>query len=92
MKWVEPMPPYKDDGKMTTIFIFSHVIPSFGVPQAIITDHGSHFQNFMMIELTTRIGLFHDSSTPYYLQENGQVEAVNKVLTIVIKYIVKIHK
>ena len=45
------MPTYKDDGKTTTIFIFNHVIARFGVPQAIVTDHGSHFRNFMMIEL-----------------------------------------
>eukprot|EP00253_Pinus_taeda_P026459 PITA_26459 len=34
----------------------------------------------MMVELTTKLGLSHDSSTPYYPQANGQVEAINKVL------------
>ena len=31
------------DGKTGATFVFNHVISRFGVPQAIITDHGSHF-------------------------------------------------
>eukprot|EP00253_Pinus_taeda_P034644 PITA_34644 len=34
-----------------------------------------------MTELTTQLGLRHDSLTPYYPQANGQVEAVNKDAT-----------
>ena len=42
-----------------------------GVPQAIVTDHGLHFRNHMMIKLIAKLGLSHDSSTPYYPQANG---------------------
>ena len=42
-KWVDTMPTLAADGKTTTQFIFNHVIARFGVPQAIITDHGTHF-------------------------------------------------
>ena len=42
-KWVEAMPTYAEDGKTTTLFLCYHVIARFGVPQAIVTDHGSHF-------------------------------------------------
>ena len=65
-KWAKAMPTYKDDGKTTTISIFNDVIPRFDIPQGIITDHGSHFQNFMMTKLSTQLGLHHDISTPYY--------------------------
>ena len=65
-KWVEAMPTFSADGKTTATFIFYHIIARFGVPQAIITDHGSHFRNIMMNELTDQLGLHHDSSTPYY--------------------------
>ena len=61
------MPTFAADGKNATTFIFNHVIARFGVPQAIITDHGSHFRNIMMTELTDQLGLRHDNSTPYYL-------------------------
>ena len=46
----------------------------------------------MMTELTTQLGLRHDSSTPYYPQSNGQVEAVNKVLVMIPQCTVGMHK
>eukprot|EP00253_Pinus_taeda_P026715 PITA_26715 len=70
-KWVEAMPTFSADNKTAVIFVFNHIITRFGVPQAIITDHGSHFRNIMMIELTDQLALRHDSSTPYYPQANG---------------------
>eukprot|EP00253_Pinus_taeda_P026423 PITA_26423 len=70
-KWAEAMPTFEADGKTTTIFIFIHIIARFGVPQAIITDHGRHFRNIMMTELTGQLGLRHDRSTPYYPQANA---------------------
>ena len=78
------MPTFEADGKTTTIFIFNHIIARFGVPQAIITDHGRHFRNIMMTALIGQLGLRHDSSTPYYPQANGLVESINKVLVIMI--------
>ena len=38
------MPTFEADGKTAAIFIFNHIIARFGVPQAIITDHGCHFR------------------------------------------------
>eukprot|EP00253_Pinus_taeda_P035591 PITA_35591 len=90
-KWAEVMPTFSADGKTTAIFIFNHIISRFGVPQAIITDHGSHFLNIMMTELTDQLGLRHDSSTPYYPQANGLVEAINKVLVTMIQQIIAIE-
>jgi hypothetical protein len=43
-KWAEAMPTFDNTGKTATLFIFNHIITRFGVPQAIVTDHGSHFQ------------------------------------------------
>eukprot|EP00253_Pinus_taeda_P025965 PITA_25965 len=72
-KWAEAMPTLSKDGHTTAQFLFNHVISRFGVPQAIVTDRGKHFRNHMMAELTTQLGLRHDSSTPYYPQANGQI-------------------
>eukprot|EP00253_Pinus_taeda_P006912 PITA_06912 len=80
-KWAEAMPTLNEDGHTAAQFLFNHVISRFGVPQAIVTDHRKHFRNHMMTELTTQLGLKHDSSTPYYPQSNGQVEAINKDAT-----------
>ena len=84
-KWVEAMPTFSADSKTAATFIFNRLIARFGVPQAIITDHGSHFRNIMMTKLTNQLGLHHDNSTPYYPQANGLVEAINKVLVTMIQ-------
>ena len=60
------MPTYAEDGKTTTLFLFNHVIARFGVPQAIVTDHVSHFRNHMTAELSAKLGFRHEKSTPYY--------------------------
>jgi transposase InsO family protein len=80
MKWAEVMLTFDNTRKTATLFIFNHIIARFGFPQAIITDHGSHFRNFMMSKLTEKLGLHHENSTPYYPQANSQVEAINKFL------------
>ena len=54
-KWAEAMPTYAEDGKLSTLFLFNHIIAWFGVPQAIVTDHGSHFCNQMMPDLSTNL-------------------------------------
>jgi len=74
------MPTYNNIGKTAALFLFNHIITQFGVPQNIVTDHGSHFRDHVMVELTSKLGLRNKNSTPYYLQVNGQVEAINKVV------------
>jgi hypothetical protein len=65
-KWAEAMPTFDNTEKIVALFIFNHIITIFGVPQAIFIDHDSHFHNFMMSELTEKLGLQHENSTPYY--------------------------
>ncbi len=52
-KWAEAMPTLSEDGHTAAQFFFNHVILRFGFPQAIVTNHGKHFRNHMMAELTT---------------------------------------
>jgi transposase InsO family protein len=79
------MPTFKDDGETATLFLFNQIIARFDVPREIVTDHGSHFQNQMMSELTSKLGLRQEHSSPYYPQANGQVEAVNKTLKTILQ-------
>jgi transposase InsO family protein len=85
MKWVEAMPMFKDDGETAALFLFNHIIARFSIPREIVTDHGSHFQNKMMSELTSKLGLRQEHSSPYYPQANGHVEAVNKSLKTILQ-------
>lgn len=79
------MPTFLADGKIVVAFVFNHIIARFGVPKAIITNHGSHFRNIMMTELTDQLGIRYNNSTPYYPQANALVEAINKVLVTMIQ-------
>jgi hypothetical protein len=38
-----------------------------------------------MKDLASKLGFTHDHSSPYYLKENGQVEAVNKSLKTILQ-------
>jgi hypothetical protein len=46
----------------------------------------------MMSELTEKLGLWHENSTPYYPKANFQVEVINKVLITILRWIIGIHK
>eukprot|EP00253_Pinus_taeda_P011832 PITA_11832 len=46
----------------------------------------------MMVKLAAKLGLSHDISTSYYLQANGQVEAINKVLKYMLQRMIGVHK
>jgi len=46
----------------------------------------------MMSEVTAKLGISHESFTPYYPHANGQVEAINKVLKTMLQSMVGVHK
>jgi hypothetical protein len=65
-KWVKAMPKLNNDGEKTTLFLFNQIIARFDIPKEIVTNHGSHFQNKMMSELTSKLGLRQENSSPYF--------------------------
>nr|KYP59339.1 Pro-Pol polyprotein [Cajanus cajan] len=71
-KWVEVIPLKEVEQKDIIDFVEDHIITRFGILQTITTDQGSRG-----IKLVT--------STPYYAQANGQVEAANKIVISLIK-------
>ena len=85
MKWEEAMPTFKANRETAAFFIFNQIITRFGIPKVIFTDHGSHFQNSMMMDLTTMLGFRREHSSSFYPQANDQVEAVNKNLKTILK-------
>ena len=91
-KWAEALPTFKVDGETAALFLFNQVICRFDIPLYIVTDHGSHFQNHMMNELTSMLGFHQDHSSSYYPQANGQVEAINGVLKNMVRRLVGNHK
>ena len=51
---------------MTALFVFNHIVVRFGISKEIVIDHGSHFENKMMTELTSNLGFKKEHLSPYY--------------------------
>ena len=46
----------------------------------------------MIAELSAKLGFHHENLSHYYPQDNGQVEAINKVLKTMLRMMVGDHK
>lgn len=84
-KCVEVVPLPNVDQEAVIDFIQDHILCRFGIPETITTDQGSVFTGRKMQEFAQEVGFKLLTSTPYYAQENGQVEAANKVIIGLIK-------
>ena len=56
-----------------------------------MSDQGSHFVNQTVKSLTEELQIQHKKSTPYHPQENGTIEAFNKILEIALTKVCNIN-
>jgi len=70
-------------------FVQKHIIHRFGILETITTDQGSVFTGQKMVKFAADTGFKLLTSTPYYAQANGQVEAAKKNIISIIKRISK---
>ncbi|XP_058760374.1 uncharacterized protein LOC131633701 [Vicia villosa] len=84
-KWVEVVALRNVDQEAVIDFIQDHIICRFGIPETITTDQGTVFTGKKMQEFAQEVGIKLLTSTSYYTQANGQVEAANKVIISLIK-------
>jgi transposase InsO family protein len=70
-------------------FVQEHIIYRFGVPQTITTDQGPSFMSHQFREFAKSMKIKLLNSSVYYVQDNGQAEASNKVLIKIIKKRIK---
>ena len=75
---VEPLANIRDvDVKK---FLWKNIVTRFGVPRTFISDNGLQFDNKAFRRYCCDLGITNRYSTPAYPQENGQAEAINKVI------------
>ena len=87
-KWVEAIPCKTNDHKVVLKFLMENVFSRFGVPEAIISDRGTHFCNKPFETLLAKYGVKHKVATPYHPQTSGQVELANReIKTILMKVV-----
>lgn len=84
-KWVEAISCIKNDHQVVLKFIKDNIVSRFGMPQAIISDNGTHFCNKSLESLLKEYGIHHKVSTLYHPQTNGQVELANREIKHVLE-------
>ncbi|KAL4310799.1 hypothetical protein GQ457_01G020300 [Hibiscus cannabinus] len=77
-KWVEAIATPKNDAKTVMRFLHKNIFTRFGVPRALISDEGSHFDNKLTAKALQRYGVRHRIATAYHPQTNGQAEISNR--------------
>jgi len=58
------------------------------MPRAIISDQGTHFNNWSFDALLKRYSIIHRLATPYHPQTSGQVEVSNRQIKQILEKIV----
>ncbi|RDX86962.1 pol, partial [Mucuna pruriens] len=76
-RWVEARATKANDDKTVVEFVKSNIFCRFGVPNALISDQGSHFCNCTMATLLEKYGVVHQVVTIYHPQTNDQAEVFN---------------
>ena len=84
-KWVDAIPLPDVTQGVVIEFIQKYIIHIFGIPESITIDQGSPFAGRKMVKFAEDTGYKLLTSTPYYAQANGQVEAANKIIISIIK-------
>ncbi|GJR36168.1 transposable element [Tanacetum coccineum] len=73
-KWVEAEATKTNDHSVVLKFVKKNIFAKQGIPKAIISDGGSHFNNFKFGKLLKHYGVNHRIATPYHPQTSGQVK------------------
>jgi hypothetical protein len=76
---------------ITIIFLYECILIRFRCPLTLVIELGLHFSNDVIKHLTNHFLFKHVSSTTYYLEENGQVVSINKVLRTLLIKLVRIN-
>ncbi|KAL4303983.1 hypothetical protein GQ457_10G009550 [Hibiscus cannabinus] len=77
-KWVEAIATPKNDAKIVMKFLHKNIFTRFGVPRALISDEGSHFDNKLTAKALQRYVVRYRIATSYHPQTNGQAEISNR--------------
>ena len=76
-KWVEIIPTKNPDAITVAKALCKRIIPTFGIPQIIRSDNGSHFVNDVVKRMSTVLQINLKNHCSYHPQSAGLVERSN---------------
>ena len=79
-KWVEAKPLANIGDVDAKRFVWKNIVTRFGIPHTLISNNGLQFDSKAFRTYCCDLGIANRYSTLAYPQENGQTEAVNKVI------------
>ena len=56
-KWVEIFPAGNPDATAVAKALCRHIVPSFGIPEKIYCDNGTHFVNTVVSKMSQSLGM-----------------------------------
>jgi len=68
-KWIETIPSRNNDHKTMIKFLKENILSRFGIPQAMISDSGTHFCNKSFESLMKKYGIIHKVATLITLRQ-----------------------
>jgi len=72
-KSVETIPIKMNEPKVVARFLQENIFARYGIPRAIISDQGTHFDNRSFDALLKRYSILYRIATPYHPSTNGQI-------------------
>ena len=76
-KWVEAVPARTTETTVVVKFLRENISSTYGMPKAIISDKGIHFDNRSFDTLLKKYLIIYRLATAYHPQTSGQVEVFN---------------
>jgi len=83
-KWVEAIPMKSTTQDKIIAFIVENIITRFGVPQKLIIDNGKILKGKEIRAFCKKFRIAQSFSSVYYPQGNGQAEATNNTIRIIL--------
>ncbi|KAE8694437.1 hypothetical protein F3Y22_tig00110783pilonHSYRG00231 [Hibiscus syriacus] len=85
---VEAIATPRNDSKTVLKFFHKNIFTRFGVPRAIISDEGTHFDNKLIAKALQKYGVRHKIATAYHPQTNGHDEVSNREVKQILENVV----
>jgi hypothetical protein len=91
-RWSEEIPLKTINEIQVILFLQSHIITRFGVPESLVFDNEKYFSSLKLTEFSLERNIKFKYSANYYPQGNGLEESTNKNLINILKNMVNDHQ